>query len=202
MDAIEAMQALLERQGLAGFLRSSSTNGWRAPVIPSKWSVEHVPPADARPRAMAARRFGSALLDAIDALAPEMRTAPSRELAPQVELLIDLVHWVGATEGYGNQLFAGHARDVAVVGLARMLVDEAAPVAEIRRLLDRTWAPFDCPTTIARASSTPRRARADARGHPRGGLQSRRTRSSRRLLQDDIDACPGPAHDEAPAATP
>lgn len=48
-----------------------------------------------------------------------------------------------------------------------------------------------------------RGARArDARGHPRGGLQSRRTRSSRRLLQDDIDACPGPAHDEAPAATP
>lgn len=146
---IEAMRESVTQRGLAGFLRAATAGSWQAPAIPSRWSMEQVLPVDERPRADAARHFGAAFLDAIDALVPAMQTGQGTALQTGVETLLDAAYWMGGTNGYGNQLLAGRARDVAVVGLARLMIDESVPVATVRTLYDRTDAPFDAASVRA-----------------------------------------------------
>lgn len=143
INEIEAMRAEVTQHGLAALLSTAAANNWSAPAIPSRWSMQHVLPVEERPVAEAARGFGAAFLDAIDAMVPAMQSEQGASLQARVETLLDAAYWVGGTNGYGNQILAGRARDVAVVGLARMTVDESVAVAIIRALFDRTEAPFD-----------------------------------------------------------
>jgi hypothetical protein len=65
IDDIQTMQMTLEQQGLMAFNAAVNANNWQAPVIPSRWYLDHIAAAEQRPLGEAARELGSALLSAI-----------------------------------------------------------------------------------------------------------------------------------------
>lgn len=147
---IATMQAEVEQHGLTAFNAAALANDWHAPIMPSAWYVTNVSPADQRAYYTAARDLGSALLTAIDAWAPAMRTESATDVLTKATVLIDLAYWLGATEGYDNLILAQRARDVAVTGLARRVADLDAPLAETAAQIQRVHAPFDAPLPRAR----------------------------------------------------
>jgi hypothetical protein len=153
IDDIQAMQMTVEQQGLIAFNAAVNANNWQAPVIPSRWHLDHIAPAEQRPLGEAARELGSALLSAIDAWAPLMRTDSLDEVLVKATALIDVALWVGGTEGYGNLLLAYRARDVAVVGLGRRVVDLNIPLDATKAPLQRCRAPFDAAVVRARVAN-------------------------------------------------
>jgi hypothetical protein len=150
LDDVHAMQAALEQGGLSGFANARQTNGWQAPVMPSAWYVSNVSPAADTAYYGAARELGSALLTAVDAWAPAMQTDDADATLAKATTLIDLAYWLGGAEGYANLILAGHARDVAVTGLARRVADLSVPLPDTTAQLERCRAPFDAAAVRAR----------------------------------------------------
>jgi hypothetical protein len=147
---IATMQAEVEQHGLQAFNAAALANGWQAPIMPSAWYVTNVSPADQRAYYTAARDLGSALLTAIDAWAPAMRTDGSTDVLSKATALIDLAYWLGTTDGYANLILSQRARDVAATGLTRRVADLNVPLAETAAQLQRMHAPFDEPQPRAR----------------------------------------------------
>lgn len=153
IDDIHTMRTTVEQQGLVAFNAAAVTNTWQAPIIPSRWHLDHIAAADQRPLGEAARDLGSALLTAIDAWALLVRTDSLDEVLVKVTALIDVALWVGGTEGYGNLLLAHRARDVAVTGLGRRVADLSTPLEATKTQLQRCRAPFDVAVVRARVAN-------------------------------------------------
>lgn len=150
LEQVDAMRVVVEEQGLAAFVQRTTAAGIKCPSIPSAWHVRHLATPEQRAAAQAARELGSTLLSATDAMVESMRVEQGAGLLTKARALIDLAYWVGATEGYGNLVLAGRARDVALTGLARLVVDLGYPLAETATLIAKTQAPFDAPAVRAR----------------------------------------------------
>jgi hypothetical protein len=150
LDDVHAMQAAVEQGGLTGFAGARQTNGWQAPVMPSAWYVSAVSPATDIAYYNATRDLGSALLTAVDAWAQAMQTDDANAALAKATTLIDLAYWLGGTEGYANLILGGHARDVAVTGLARRVADLSVPLLDTTTQLERCRAPFDAAPVRAR----------------------------------------------------
>lgn len=147
---VQAMRANVEQQGLAAFMAETTSNSWQAPVMPSAWYLDHGSPADQRPYYEAARDLGSALLTAIDAWAPLMRTDGPDDVLTKATVLVDVAYWVNTAEGYANVDLGGRARDVAITGLARRVADLNVPLGPTKAQVARCNAPFDAPIIFAR----------------------------------------------------
>jgi hypothetical protein len=145
------MQAVVEQQGLVAFTAATASNGWQAPIIPSAWYIAHTCPLGQKPSAQAARDLGLALSRAIDVWAPTMRTdAVGEALFAKATTLVDLAYWLGTAEGYGNFILSYRARDVAVIGLGRLVADLNYPLAGPAAQVRRCRVPFETPAARAR----------------------------------------------------
>jgi len=117
------MRTTVEQQGLNGLNAAIQTNGWKAPVIPSAWYIDHICPPSQVSAAQAARAFGRSLLTALDGTAPSMLADQGSTLLAKANTLVALAQWLGAVEGYDNVILAGRARSIAIVGLGRLVAD-------------------------------------------------------------------------------
>lgn len=139
MDRILSLDAALRKGGLSELLSVAQQHQWKAPRMPSKWSVEHRPGTDKQGKLdRASREFGLKLAVQLDAVAPVFQDLPpGDELNRKADLLCDLSDWCASTPGYGNLLIAQRSLDLAAVGLARLAAFLDFPIAECEKLAAR-----------------------------------------------------------------
>lgn len=132
VEVIDTMRTYVEQNGLDGFREAVAANGWQAPVMPSKWHLENKAAPEAVPVGEAARALGYELVRKTDGWANFMHSENGQDLFNRATRLVDLAEWIGAAEGYGNFFAAGHACDVALTGLARLVADLAFPLEDVK----------------------------------------------------------------------
>jgi len=84
------------------------------------------------------RNLGKLLLKHLDVecevlARPEVSLAKCRS---ETRLLLDLANWLEKGDGYGNGVLGSRCRAIAGVAIARILVDELAPVDEAKSLIE------------------------------------------------------------------
>jgi hypothetical protein len=145
-DHIEDMTVLLLKSAPADFLRVVSSNRWTAPVIWSKWYVDRVQDKDALQVMVRNRAFGRALVARLDDWATDMRTATSLgQCTANGAALLDVADWLASAKGYGNLLLASRCRDIAAVGLGKVVADLGTPLEAASSLVSRLDAPWFSP---------------------------------------------------------
>lgn len=150
VEQVQAMRVHIEQSGLEGFREAAAANGWGAPVIPSKWHLENKTPSEDVPLGQAARDLGLALVRKTDTWAGLMLTESGQPLLDRASRLVDLAEWLGSAEGYGNFFAAGHACDVALTGLARLVADLGFSLPGVKAQVERCNLPIISPPAVAR----------------------------------------------------
>ncbi len=108
------------------FCQSVNSRDFTMPVIRSSWSATNIVTrwSDQQP-ILAARDFGGALFVRIEDWAAETKAA--KPVAESVKQFLDLADWMMKSPGYGNFFMAKRCHEIAVYGIARVLVDTNCP---------------------------------------------------------------------------
>jgi hypothetical protein len=123
------MRVLLEEQGLDRFIIAIDEKGWIAPRIDSAWHVANITSEAGRHEEVEKRSFGKLLENRVSQLVKLLsETKEKEELGKHAESLLRLANWVEATQGYGNLFLAGRCRDVASIGIGKLIVDLDYPL--------------------------------------------------------------------------
>jgi hypothetical protein len=149
-DAIGTMREVLTREGVRAFARRIDSAGWEAPKMFSRWYVERHCPAAEKPAALRAREFGLAVADALDVVAPSVLSENGEQLFATCQAMLDLADWLAATPGYGNLLLARRAKDLARVGLQRLVADIRFPFDALEAQVERFLRPVISTADLAR----------------------------------------------------
>ena len=151
---IEKMQIQLSKSRPSDFIQAVSSNRWLAPAIWSKWYVDNVGDNDVHANLVRNRIFGRAFAVRIDDWAADMLDATSKQSATDSATLLDVADWLASVEGYGNLLLASRCRDIAAVGIGKLVVDLSAPLESVSSLVKRLDAPWTGPVVRADVLNT------------------------------------------------
>jgi hypothetical protein len=137
--------AMVAKSSPADFFRSISSNGWAAPIIWSKWHVDHVRDSKARDLMVQNRIFGRVFAERLEIWATDMRkTKNSSQNIADATALSDIADWLASSSGYENLFLAARVKDIAAIGAGKVVVDLNTPFdmasSLVNRLVDTPWA--------------------------------------------------------------
>jgi hypothetical protein len=140
LEWIRVFTRTLETEGLGAVLTVARTNGWRSPLIHSKYWVDRFVKQNPNEIKLerAIRGFGRDLALALDAEAKRLQTPlSSTDRIQAARLLFDLSDWLKEARGYGNCFLVGRCQDLATVPLAHLIADLNQPLTELQSLAAR-----------------------------------------------------------------
>jgi len=126
--AVIAVLDNLVEADLAKFMHGVVAANLRPPTLDSEWRVSRMPESLSKGLAESERRLGFQLAKRIDERVPVLWSKDIPLLATEVDALLDLADWVGRNVAFGNAVLQREAREVALVGLARMAADPGVAV--------------------------------------------------------------------------
>jgi hypothetical protein len=139
-EQIRVFTRALEAEGLGAVLTVARTNGWRAPLIHSKYWVDRFVKQNPNEIKLerAIRGFGRDLALALDAEAKRLQTPlSSTDRIQAARLLFDLSDWLKEAKGYGNFFLTTRCQDLALVPVAYVIADLDFPLDEAETLVSR-----------------------------------------------------------------
>lgn len=146
-DIIREMTQAATELSLADLSVTIGANRWSAPIICSKWNIDHEQRTqEERESAVALRAYGLVLARRLDEWANDMLVQTNVEATARDSAnLLDLSDWLATSHGYGNLILASRCQDIAVVGLGRLVVDLAYPLGSVSSMVARLDAPWRLP---------------------------------------------------------
>ena len=151
---VEKMSIQLRQSSPSDFIQAVSSNRWSAPAIWSKWYVDHTGDNNVHDALVRNRVFGRVFVVRVDDWATDMLDATSEQSVTNSSALLAVADWLASVEGYGNLLLASRCRDIAAVGIGRLVVDLGAPLESVSSLVKRLDAPWTGPVVRADVLNT------------------------------------------------
>jgi hypothetical protein len=141
------MNCVAQTESLTEFVQTIETNHWAAPVMMSRWHVEHIAEEKQRPAMATARTFGDILTNRLEGWRDDMIAASTpADVQSLVDNLLWLADWLMETPGYGNLFLAARSQDLATIGIGKLVVNLEYPLTEITSRLQRLRAPWYAPS--------------------------------------------------------
>ena len=136
IELVRTLTSYLESKGLVAFMQAAGDNHWKAPAIPSRWHVENVAPKSIIAIEEEARTFGKAVEARASAFVPQLLSAGEpNDIFQKSEALLRLSEWLSTSESYGNLILGARCKDIASIGLARLVADLGVPMERTANLL-------------------------------------------------------------------